>query len=167
MNLSSFTSRINCFYLVKIDDLTRAMFDDADSENRGAITYEALTNQLTKHGGLLENLSIRLKFMKLYQFWNWMNFTLFYSIDRWLVPCPHEMGKKPSDHSMKRLPHQLSTPYIKNNHIYLIFVSIFTFINVFLFITRAIQYRKSNFFVIMARACGELLLSFYRAFLPF
>lgn len=65
MNLSSFTSRINCFYLVKIDDLTRAMFDDADSENRGAITYEALTNQLTKHGGLLENLSIRLKFMKL------------------------------------------------------------------------------------------------------
>lgn len=54
------------------------MFDDADPDKRGgekilslkvektnltfhsAITYEALTNQLTKHGGLLENLSIRL-----------------------------------------------------------------------------------------------------------
>lgn len=53
------------------------MFDDADPDKRGgkkilslnikkinltfysAITYEALTNQLTKHGGLLENLSIR------------------------------------------------------------------------------------------------------------
>lgn len=36
-----------------------AMFEDADPYNRGAITYEALKNQLEKHGGLLENLSIR------------------------------------------------------------------------------------------------------------
>lgn len=38
-----------------------AMFEDADPFNRGAITYEALKNQLEKHGGLLENLSIRYK----------------------------------------------------------------------------------------------------------
>ena len=43
----------------QIDDLTMAMFEDADPCNRGAITYEALRNQLEKHGGLLENLSIR------------------------------------------------------------------------------------------------------------
>lgn len=43
----------------QIDDLTMAMFEDADTNNRGAITYEALKNQLEKHGGLLENLSIR------------------------------------------------------------------------------------------------------------
>lgn len=36
-----------------------AMFEDADPFNRGAITYEALKSQLGKHGGLLENLSIR------------------------------------------------------------------------------------------------------------
>lgn len=36
-----------------------AMFEDADAQNRGAITYEALKDQLEKHGGLLENLSIR------------------------------------------------------------------------------------------------------------
>lgn len=36
-----------------------AMFEDADPYNRGTITYEALKNQLQKHGGLLENLSIR------------------------------------------------------------------------------------------------------------
>lgn len=35
------------------------MFEDADPYNRGAITYEALKGQLEKHGGLLENLSIR------------------------------------------------------------------------------------------------------------
>lgn len=35
------------------------MFEDADPFNRGTITYEALKMQLEKHGGLLENLSIR------------------------------------------------------------------------------------------------------------
>lgn len=44
----------------QIHDLTSAMFEDADTNNRGAITYEALKAQLEKHGGLLENLSIRL-----------------------------------------------------------------------------------------------------------
>lgn len=43
----------------QIDDLTMALFEDADADNRGTITYEALKNQLEKHGGLLENLSIR------------------------------------------------------------------------------------------------------------
>jgi len=42
----------------QIEDLTSAMFEDADPHNSGEITYEALKNQLHKHGGLLENLSI-------------------------------------------------------------------------------------------------------------
>lgn len=40
-------------------ELTGAMFEDADTEKRGAITFEALRHQLSKHDGLLENLSIR------------------------------------------------------------------------------------------------------------
>lgn len=43
----------------QIEDLTLAMFEDADTENQGEITYEALKAQLEKHNGLLENLSIR------------------------------------------------------------------------------------------------------------
>lgn len=43
----------------QIEDLTIALFEDADAELRGAITYAALKNQLEKHEGLLENLSIR------------------------------------------------------------------------------------------------------------
>lgn len=43
----------------QIDDLTMALFEDADSKQKGEITYEALKNQLEKHAGLLENLSIR------------------------------------------------------------------------------------------------------------
>uniref|UniRef100_A0A4Y0BJG2 NADPH oxidase n=1 Tax=Anopheles funestus TaxID=62324 RepID=A0A4Y0BJG2_ANOFN len=119
----------------QIEDLTMAMFEDADKFNRGAITYEALKNQLEKHGGLLENLSI--------------------SIDRWLVPLPQDDTKK--KRKKKPLPHQLTAPYIKNNYVYLSFLTIFTLINVGLFISRAIQYRNSNGFVIIARACGQCL----------
>lgn len=43
----------------QIKELTIALFEDADQANRGAITYEALKNQLEKHEGLLENLTIR------------------------------------------------------------------------------------------------------------
>lgn len=85
------------------------------------------------------------------------------SIDRWLVPGQQEAHMKDARH-LNRLPHQLSAPYIKNNSIYLIFVIIFTLVNVTLFITRAIQYRKSNFSVIFARACGELFHNFLELF---
>ena len=63
----------------EVDELTRALFHDAtvvcsssstssnaNEVNSGGITFDALKAQLTKHDGLLQNLSI--------------------SIDRWLVP---------------------------------------------------------------------------------
>lgn len=111
-----------------------AMFEDADRFNRGAITYEALKNQLEKHGGLLENLSI--------------------SIDRWLVPLPTVPPKKPST-LFDRMPHQFTAPYVRNNYVFLSFLVVYIAINVGLFVSRAIQYRDHNGFVIVARACGE------------
>ncbi|KAJ9589563.1 hypothetical protein L9F63_017228, partial [Diploptera punctata] len=122
----------------QIDDLTMALFEDADSENRGAITYEALKNQLEKHGGLLENLSI--------------------SIDRWLVPPKPKPPPRSLLGKISALrPYQLSRPYMKNNYVYLLFLTFFVAINLGLFISRAIQYRASNGFVIVARACGQCL----------
>nr|QOE76458.1 NADPH oxidase 5 [Nilaparvata lugens] len=122
----------------QIDDLTMALFEDADSESRGAITYEDLKNQLEKHGGLLENLSI--------------------SIDRWLVPP--KPNQKPTS-ILRKLsemkPYQLSRPYMKNNYVYLIFLALFLAVNIGLFVSRAIEYRNSNFYVIFARACGQCL----------
>lgn len=43
----------------QIEELTIALFEDADQGNRGVITFDALKNQLEKHEGLLENLSTR------------------------------------------------------------------------------------------------------------
>lgn len=122
-------------FFSQIEDLTMAMFEDADRFNRGAITYEALKDQLEKHGGLLENLSI--------------------SIDRWLVPLPTVPAKKPSMLGFEQLPHQFTAPYVKNNYVFLSFLVAYVAINVGLFVSRAIQYRDHNGFVIVARACGE------------
>ncbi|XP_072389152.1 NADPH oxidase 5 isoform X1 [Diabrotica undecimpunctata] len=121
----------------QVADLTLAMFEDADSNHRGAITYEALKNQLEKHGGLLENLSI--------------------SIDRWLVP-PKPLKRTPV---MKKIinwrPYYLTIPYLKNNYVYLAFLLGFLLVNAALFISRAIQYAGSNWYTIFARACGQCL----------
>ncbi|XP_065168987.1 NADPH oxidase 5 isoform X2 [Atheta coriaria] len=124
----------------QIDDLTVAMFEDADTKNRGAITYEALKYQLEKHGGLLENLSI--------------------SIDRWLVP-PKPKAPPASfiGKIMKYRPYQFTLPYVKNNYVYLIFLAGFVLVNMALFLSRAIEYSLmgANICTIIARACGQAL----------
>ncbi|KAK6643680.1 hypothetical protein RUM43_005190 [Polyplax serrata] len=122
----------------QIEDLTMAMFEDADPHNRGTITYEALKHQLEKHGGLLENLTI--------------------SIDRWLVPAKPKAQPSSLLGKLKRLmPHQFTRPYIKNNYVFIIFVAAFLLLNLILIVSRSIEYRNSNGFVIVARACGQCL----------
>ncbi|XP_076647096.1 NADPH oxidase [Halictus rubicundus] len=122
----------------QIKELTIALFEDADQANRGEITYEALKNQLEKHGGLLENLSI--------------------SIDRWLVPPKPKPTQKSLFGSFASLrPYQLTKPYMKNNYVYLAFICTFISVNAALFISRLYAYRHSNGYVMVARACGQCL----------
>ncbi|KAG7209856.1 hypothetical protein KM043_011459 [Ampulex compressa] len=122
----------------QIEELTIALFEDADQGNRGAITFEALKRQLEKHEGLLENLSI--------------------SIDRWLVPPKPEKKKKTFlSVFMSLCPYQLTKPYMKNNYVYITFISIFLAINVMLFALRLYEYRHANGYVMLARACGQCL----------
>lgn len=155
------------------------MFEDADPYNRGEITYEALKNQLHKHGGLLENLSITwvdrwtpsihpfihpamsVDFENLYLINILFGFPLSLScrIDRWLVPtgqdAPAAKTKSKLCNSIP-IPHQLTPAYMRNNHVFVTYLFIYIAINVCLFVSRAIQYRASNGFVIVARACGKL-----------
>ncbi|KAH8369836.1 hypothetical protein KR093_001096 [Drosophila rubida] len=122
----------------QIEDLTSAMFEDADPHNSGEITYEALKNQLHKHGGLLENLSI--------------------TIDRWLVPIAEDVpANKNASGLWNKIPHQLTLAYMKNNQVFVTYLFFYIAVNLCLFISRAIQFRESNGFVIIARACGQCL----------
>lgn len=42
-----------------LDDLTDVLFDAADEDNSGSITFEELKAELEKHPGVIENLTIR------------------------------------------------------------------------------------------------------------
>lgn len=77
------------------------------------------------------------------------------SIDRWLVPPKPEENPPLIKKVLSYRPYQLTLPYMKNNYVFLIFLGAFLLVNVALFISRAIQYSKSNWFTIFARACGK------------
>jgi len=42
-----------------LSDLTDCLFDAADEDDSGAITFDELKNELEKHPGVIENLTIR------------------------------------------------------------------------------------------------------------
>lgn len=46
---------------------------------------------------------------------------------------------------------------MKNNYVYIVFISIFILINITLFVSRLYEYRRSNGYVMLARACGQCL----------
>ncbi|XP_046387375.1 NADPH oxidase 5 [Ischnura elegans] len=122
----------------QVADLTAALFEDADVEHRGAITYEALKAQLEKHDGLLENLSI--------------------SIDRWLVPPkPNPRPKCWRQKLREQIPYQLTLPYLRNNQAFISALAFILALNACLFASRIYEYWDSNVYVIVARACGQCL----------
>ena len=43
----------------QLDELTRALIEDADATNSGSLTFEELQIALRKHPGLIENLTFR------------------------------------------------------------------------------------------------------------
>lgn len=42
-----------------VEELTRALYQDAVSQQQPGITYSSLKSQISKHEGLIENLTIR------------------------------------------------------------------------------------------------------------
>lgn len=42
-----------------LDALTKTLFDSADADQSGAISFEELRDELMKHPGVIENLTIR------------------------------------------------------------------------------------------------------------
>jgi len=115
-----------------------------DPAPMGGITFDALKAQLTKHEGLLQNLSI--------------------SIDRWLVP---PKPKKPAtfmESVISKVPHQFSIPYMRNNLEFISFTILFILVNLGLFVARFYTFwdfknydYTRNWWIIWARASGQCL----------
>lgn len=72
-------------------------------------------------------------------------------MERFLLPTPKKAV--PS-----RLTFKSISSYIKNNVAYIVFVAIYAFINICLFVSRAIEFKDTNIFYILARACGIILI---------
>lgn len=47
------------FQEYEIDELTRMLFEDADTDGSGSINFEEFKNQLERYPAFLENLTVR------------------------------------------------------------------------------------------------------------
>ncbi|CAL1267604.1 unnamed protein product [Larinioides sclopetarius] len=117
------------------DELTRMLFDDADTDGSGTITFTEFKNQLERQPAFMENLT--------------------QSIERWLLP-PIETQKN-NGPTTSLSCRRIRWRHIRNNWTSVVYLLLYFMINVVLFTTRIYEYRESNIFVILARACGQCL----------
>ena len=128
-----------------VEELTRALYQDAASSHQPGITYASLKSQMSKHEGLLENLTI--------------------SIDRWLVPPkPKRIVQAVNDLFRVSIPREASLSYIRNNAQFILFHILFWLFNLSLFVSRLVEYSGTvnvdgsrNWSLMLARGAGQCL----------
>ncbi|XP_050396524.2 NADPH oxidase 5 [Patella vulgata] len=110
--------------------LTDVLFESADSDGSGSISFDELKEELEKHPGLLENLTI--------------------GAAQWLKPRTTEMKEKGTYR-------YLTIKYWRNNSKKGVLFLLYFLVNIGLFVLGCYNYRTSNGFVIVARGCGMAL----------
>ncbi|KAK7481433.1 hypothetical protein BaRGS_00027284, partial [Batillaria attramentaria] len=113
-----------------LDALTDALFEDADTDKSGEISFDELKEQLEKNPGVMSNLTI--------------------STAKWLLPKREKKQKS-------WVPRKLTLTYIRNNLVKVIFTVVYLLINVGLYVLNAWLYRDSNWYIIIARGAGMCL----------
>lgn len=132
----------------EVSDLANALFEDAVKEGCAGITVDDLKDQLQRHEGLLENLTI--------------------SIGKWLVPPKPSSIPRQSWCQMlsEKLPHHFSASYWRNNRPFLAFLYFIILFNLGFMAQRAYYFRDfamlsgmtPNPFYMLSRAAGRGLL---------
>lgn len=138
----------------EVEELATALYEDAAGLAAGesaydskGITVEDLKAELSKHDGLLENLSI--------------------NIGKWLVPSKPSRPQPFKQRLAGWVPYQFSGNYWRNNKQFLTFLYFILVTNIILFVTRAYYFRgfsmlsgtTPNPFYMMSRACGKFFKS--------
>ena len=131
---------------VQVNDLVKALYDDAVKPGKEGISVDDLSDQFKKHEGLLENLTL--------------------SIGKWLVPPKPAPKKSLKQRMMDKIPQSMSKKYIQNNLPFIGFLMFLIGINLALFIQRAVYFQDfttlsgltPNPFYLLSRACGRTLL---------
>uniref|UniRef100_A0A8C7JYP6 NADPH oxidase 5 n=1 Tax=Oncorhynchus kisutch TaxID=8019 RepID=A0A8C7JYP6_ONCKI len=115
----------------KLDDLTLALFESADKDNSGSITFEELKAELENFPEVMENLTI--------------------SAANWLKPPGLEQKKG------RHTPRYLTPAYWHNNSRKLLFLCAYTCLNLLLFITAMLKNAEGGFWYMVAKGCGQCL----------
>ncbi|XP_036592479.1 NADPH oxidase 5 [Trichosurus vulpecula] len=113
----------------KLDDLTLALFESADKDHNGSITFEELHEELDNFPEVMENLTI--------------------SAASWLKP--------PSSKKRPQMPRYLTSAYWHNNSGKLAILAAYMGLNILLFTLAALKYRSSGASIMVARGGGQCL----------
>ncbi|XP_020837969.1 NADPH oxidase 5 isoform X1 [Phascolarctos cinereus] len=113
----------------KLDDLTLALFESADKDHNGSITFEELREELDNFPEVMENLTI--------------------SAASWLKP--------PSSKKRPQMPRFLTSAYWHNNTGKLAVLAAYIGVNILLFTLAALKYQASGASLMVARGGGQCL----------
>ncbi|KAG5273670.1 hypothetical protein AALO_G00154140 [Alosa alosa] len=114
----------------KLDDLTLALFESADKDNSGFITFEELKAELENFPEVMENLTI--------------------SAANWLKPPEVETRRHPT-------PRYLTRVYWHNNSRKLLFLCFYACLNGLLFVLAMLQNMAGGASYMLAKGCGQCL----------
>ncbi|XP_017341623.1 NADPH oxidase 5 isoform X2 [Ictalurus punctatus] len=114
----------------KLDDLTLALFESADKDNSGSITFEELKAELENFPEVMENLTI--------------------SAANWLKPPNVDQNKR-------KTPRYLTRVYWHNNSRKLFFLCLYAFLNILLFVIAMLQHAPGGPWFMVAKGCGRCL----------
>uniref|UniRef100_A0A452FTF4 NADPH oxidase 5 n=1 Tax=Capra hircus TaxID=9925 RepID=A0A452FTF4_CAPHI len=113
----------------KLDQLTLALFESADKDCSGTITFEELRDELQRFPEVMENLTI--------------------SAAHWLTP--------PAPQRHRRQPRPLTSAYWHNHRSHALCLAVFVGLHVLLFALAAHAYRALGASIMVAKGCGQCL----------
>ncbi|XP_077330291.1 NADPH oxidase 5 [Lithobates pipiens] len=113
----------------KLDDLTLVLFQSADQDNSGSITFQELKEELENFPEVMENLTI--------------------SAANWLKP--------PTVTKKNRTPRYLTPTYWHNNRSKVLFMCAYCCVNILLFTLNAVNHSSLGGWVMVAKGCGQCL----------
>lgn len=123
----------------QVNELTGALFREADVNKDGDITFEEFKAVLAKHPALVRSMTV--------------------SPVAWLRPRQREIFKAIESAAHPQQPERRWGHYLQNNWAMLLFLALYVGINVFLFVSAAMTHaaQGDNVFVQIARGCGAML----------
>uniref|UniRef100_A0A8C0N2X3 NADPH oxidase 5 n=1 Tax=Canis lupus familiaris TaxID=9615 RepID=A0A8C0N2X3_CANLF len=125
----------------KLDQLTLALFESADKDCNGAITFDELPDELQRFPGVMENLTIRC------------GSASRVGTARVQVPAAHWLTPP----AAPRRPRALTWAYWHNHRSHLLCLAAFAGLHLLLFALAASEHRARGASVMVAKGCGQCL----------